>query len=371
MITIFTIRDETRKLLATLPNVTGLFLKEIKNSRVTYQIFRLLDNCDFNHQNMLVEIIERLLTNKEYRPYVRSVLKEKDRMTFGDKINEVFLLYFLDVSGFKVDIFDAKKAALKVPEFKAQKNNHTYLIELWTFHEVYAYKAFTDLLFEGLKYMDNPLYFEASIRLQQVYDVGDADELYYQDVFREKFKDQRVFNSSLNKFLARIKRGIENGKKKYSIKIGKNDKVVINIKNIAINGGKRYIDPQFPTTSFSTVEYFEEPPDYKNEFYQKLKDKLNQKQLGLKEEGTIRLFMVNFSDTSEGGSLVRETCPPYHNKNFYEGLTTWCKQNCCGLTDLLVPVDASLDFCLGKITYSSNQEVRNDFEKDFSCNLQQ
>jgi hypothetical protein len=354
-----------------LPNIRGLFSKEIKNNQGTYQIFRLLDNVHYSHIAKLVELIEKLLNNKEYKKYIRNILKEENRITFGDKINELLLLNFLDMNKFKIETLDTKDAPKKKPEFKVQKNNNTYLIELWTFHELYGFKVYNDLLLQGLKYIDSHFGYEATISINLNYAIGNLSEFYYQNDFRDRFKDQRVLNQSLNRFLHRIKRSIENGQIRFSTQIAKQVKITVNFSNVTTNKDARVISFIQPTTSFSTVDYFRDPADYNNEFYKKLKDKLNQRQLGLKEEGTTRVFMANFSDTTEGRSLVRGTLPPCHNKNFTKGLSSWSDQNCFNFTDVLVPVDAALDFYLGEITYSSSQKTRNNFEKDFSYNLQQ
>jgi hypothetical protein len=367
MITIFPIRNETKKLLDTLPNIRGLFSKEIKKRQGTYQVFRLLDNPEYPNLKELLQVIEKLLTNEKYKEYVRSVLKEKDRMTFGDKINEVCLLHFLDAKGFEVETFDTQKGTSKVPEFKAQKNNHTYLIEIWTFHELYPYKAFFDLIYEGIKYLDINLYYEGTISIKQKYDIGDMTRFSYPEEFRERFKDdQGVLNSFINKMLTEIKQGIENGKRKFSYKITKKTEVTLNLRKISNNGRKRPISPKFPGTNCSTVNYFRPPVEFtRNEFFLKLGKKLKKNQLGERKKGINRIFMANFSGTSEGDRIVKGTSGAYDKRNLYEALDKWCKQKCSDLVDVFIPVVADLDYYLGEITYASNKNVSDEFINDF------
>ncbi|MBL7085577.1 MAG: hypothetical protein ISS28_00550 [Candidatus Cloacimonetes bacterium] len=271
------------------------------------EIVRLLENTHCPNIVQCLHIINKYGERSD--EIVENILNCNDSLSFRRYLSELFLFAYL-VEKLNDNVKSIRRIKdRKTPDISIKANDLEFLIEIYTPMDFYGYQIFSKSITQKLKNLDIDHGFEIITKLE-------SNNFFYAfdfPNFRDVYNWIDNYEKEILIFLQSAKVGGSFERKLFSESIIFTTKLnkIYKDKNV------RSIVSNESTRSNDTKLYFEidDPKKFAvSQWGEKIKDKLQRSQAGYKQDGVIRILVINFShsDTSDISF--------FNNKRYYDNL---------------------------------------------------
>ena len=265
-------------LLDGYPGIKRYFSKVARKERSDKQIFRLLDNLHYAHVERLVVYLDKWLSDISYGDFVFGRINNRDLIQFKGGLYEIYVLDKLLSIGYSIDCFDDFKGQERVPEFLGKRNQTEFLFEHYNPIDLYGYEELFEELRIAIKYVPVNRGFEATIDLVNKKSWGDQSRLYFPYDLRDRYGDDYLRKDVIRKAVEKFSDVLLGPSTTFEISLG--DDLVFRFKvDPEPDPANRHIVLGHSTTSYSSVLKFDMGDCSTNDYYKKVKAKVDRGQL--------------------------------------------------------------------------------------------